>query len=81
MMKKGKTRYDVEADILYILGREGPAVTEEVIPGVSVDIDEENREVLGIEILNASQLLSPFIDALRERLKEKRGSSGRMSPS
>jgi uncharacterized protein YuzE len=69
MIKRGSVRYDEEADILYIHGREGPAVSEEIIPGVSVDVDEERGEIIGIEICEASRLLSPFIEGLKTRAK------------
>jgi uncharacterized protein YuzE len=50
MIERGSVRYDEQADILYIHRRDGPAVSEEFIPGVSLDIDEESGEILGIEI-------------------------------
>lgn len=69
MIERGNVRYDEQTDILYIHGREGPAVTEELIPGVSVDVDEESGEILGIEICEASRLLSPLIQGLKARTK------------
>lgn len=69
MIERGNVRYDEKADILYIHGRSGPAVSEEVIPGVSVDVDEESGEILGIEILRASKVLAPLIEGLKVRTK------------
>lgn len=69
MMERDSVRYDPEADILYIHGRSGPAISEEVIPGVSVDVDEESGEILGIEICEASKVLAPLIESLQTRVK------------
>jgi len=69
MIERDNVRYDEQADILYIHGRSGPAVTEEVIPGVHVDVDEESGEVLGIEILDASKVLAHFIESVKARDK------------
>lgn len=69
MIEGGNVRYDKKADILYIHGRSGAAVSEEVIPGVSVDVDDESGEIIGIEILEASKILAPFIKGLRARTK------------
>lgn len=71
MIEQGRVRYDEKADILYIHGRAGPAVSEEVIPGVSIDLDEESREVLGIEILDASKVLAPLLEGLQAQVKAK----------
>ncbi len=67
MIERDGVRYDEQADVLYIHRRSGPAVTEEVIPGVSVDLDEESGEVLGIEIVNASRVLAPLLEGLRRQ--------------
>lgn len=54
-------RYSPESDVLYVLFAEGPEDHfEEPIPGVHVEYDEAGN-VIGIEVLNASKLLQPFI--------------------
>ncbi len=48
-------RYDKLADALYIRLRDGKVVeSDEVAPGIIVDLDE-NNEVIGIEILWVSR--------------------------
>ncbi len=48
-------RYDRFADALYIRLREGRIVeSDEVAPGIIVDLDE-NNEIIGIEVLWASK--------------------------
>lgn len=50
-------RYDPEVDALYIRFKEGEiAETDEVSPGVMLDVDAEGKP-LGLEILGASQKL------------------------
>ncbi|MCS6936106.1 MAG: DUF2283 domain-containing protein [Candidatus Bipolaricaulota bacterium] len=66
MIERGSVRYDEQADILYIHRREGFAVSEEFIPGVSIDIDEESGEVLGIEICEASRILAPLLEGVKK---------------
>ena len=47
--------YDEETDSLYICIREGEEEGfEEIAPGIHVELDE-NDEIIGIEILNASR--------------------------
>lgn len=54
-----KIEYDPEADALYIQIREARADDNiDIEDGVSVDIDE-NRHIVGVEILDASKRLSP----------------------
>ncbi len=51
-----KVHYDKEQDILYFAFRDGPS--SEVIesaPGVVLELDE-NKEVMGLEILNAKRM-------------------------
>ena len=51
-------KYDDGADALYIYFREGEhARTQEIAPGIIVDYDE-NGDVLGIEVLEASKKTS-----------------------
>lgn len=54
-----KIEYDPEADALYIQIREARADDNiDIEEGVTVDIDE-NRHIVGLEILDASKRLSP----------------------
>lgn len=57
--RKYPVRYDKKEDILYFGVRAG-AEEEfiEVVPGVSVELDK-NGKVIGIEVLNASEILKP----------------------
>lgn len=60
--------YDQKNDILYIGIRKG-AEEEfiEISPGINIEFDE-NGQVIGIEILNASKILKPAVKPLQERL-------------
>ena len=63
-MKKPHVHFDSDNDILYIVA--GKGVEEEfveVAEGVSVELDKK-KKVIGIEILNASRFLNPFIKKL-----------------
>ena len=54
-----KITYDPEADVLYITLREVPAADGiDIEEGVSVDLDKDGH-IIGIEILDASQRLTP----------------------
>ncbi len=49
--------YDSESDVLYIVVREGSEEEfVEIAPGINMEFDEKG-EVIGIEILNASEFL------------------------
>jgi len=63
-MKKPKVHFDSNNDVLYIVAKKG-AEEEfiEVAEGVNVELDK-NKKVIGIEILNASRFLNPFIKKL-----------------
>ena len=53
-------KYDPGSDTLYLFVKEGyEAKFIEVAPGINVELDD-NGQLIGIEILNASRLL-PFI--------------------
>jgi uncharacterized protein YuzE len=57
--RRVKIEYDPEADALYIQIREARADDNiDIEEGVTVDIDE-NRHIVGVEILDASKRLSP----------------------
>jgi len=52
-------RYDPEADAMYIKFREGEyEISEEIREGIIIDFDK-NNEIIGIEILDAKERLSP----------------------
>ena len=54
-----KIEYDPEADVLYIQIREAKAYDNiDIEDGVTVDVDED-RHIVGLEILDASKRLSP----------------------
>lgn len=60
-------RYDRENDVLYF-GIRGGAEEEyvEIAPGINVELDR-HHEVIGIEVLNASQVLRPVAKSLGSR--------------
>ena len=63
-MRKPKVFFDKDSDILYIVTKKGPEEEfVEVAEGINVELDEK-KNVVGIEILNASRFLSPFIRKL-----------------
>ena len=63
-MKKPKVHFDSDNDILYIVTKKGGEEEfVEVAKGVNVELDK-NKNVIGIEILNASSFLNPFIKKL-----------------
>ncbi|MCR4418756.1 MAG: DUF2283 domain-containing protein [Clostridia bacterium] len=61
-----KVHYDPEVDVLYIghAGQEEEA--EEIYPGITLEKDR-NGNLLGIELLNASQLLKNVLESLQKR--------------
>ena len=57
-----KSRYDAQADALYVRFSETPvAESEEVRPGLVLDFDAEGR-IVAVEILDASEHLARGID-------------------
>jgi uncharacterized protein YuzE len=66
-----RVSYDPEADILYIVIREGPVKdTVEADDDVFIEIAED-RNVAGIEIWNASKnVLEPIVKVLSARIRE-----------
>ena len=54
-----KIEYDPEADALYIQLRQVPVADNvDIEDGVSVDLDDD-KHIVGIEVLDASKRLSP----------------------
>lgn len=57
-----KVYYDKKSDILWFLIKSGPEVEyKEIAPGISVELGKKG-ELLGIEILNASKVISPLLN-------------------
>ena len=68
MKQELKVSYDEEEDILY-LAREGEEeVFVEIQPGINVELDG-NRQVIGIEIMRASEVLKGIIEPVRRKIK------------
>lgn len=64
-MNEARVRYFAQSDILYLLVKEGREDRfVEVSEGVNVELDEQGQ-LLGIEILNASCLLPLLMGAKR----------------
>jgi uncharacterized protein YuzE len=60
-MNKPTVHYDPQSDVLYFLVREGEEERfVEVVEGVNVELDQEGQ-LLGVEILNASRFLRAAI--------------------
>jgi uncharacterized protein YuzE len=61
--------YDSSTDVLYLVTQEGVEVEfREVIPGVNVELDEEGQ-VIGVEILEASRVLKNVLEPLYRKKK------------
>ncbi len=73
-MKNSKSQkiinYDPKSDVLYMgLKRGIEEKFVEVSPGINVELDE-NGQVIGIEILNASKVLKPVIRSFQKQILE-----------
>jgi len=69
MGKKPLINYDYESDVLYIATKK--SIEEEFIeiaPGINVELDNEGQ-VIGIEILNASKCLKPIAKPLYKHMQ------------
>jgi len=70
-MKKSDAvvNYDSKSDVLFFAIREGGEEEfVEIAPGINVELDEKG-EVIGIEIINASQVLKPVAKSLVPRME------------
>ncbi len=72
-MKKKKreplVNYDPTTDVLYFVTHEGvESEFTEIMPGVNVELNEEG-EVIGVEILGASQILKSVLEPLYRKKK------------
>jgi uncharacterized protein YuzE len=69
MNNKPKLVYDSKSDVLYIAARKGKEEEfVEIAPGINVELDEKG-EVIGIEILNASNFLRPIAKPLYQHMQ------------
>ena len=69
MSNKPLINYDSESDVLYIAVREGKEEEfVEIVPGINIELDDKG-EVIGIEILNASEFLKPIAKPLYEHMQ------------
>lgn len=59
--------YDPKGDVLYIGLQEGfEEEYIEIAPGIGAELDE-NGKIIGIEILNASEILKPASRAIEQK--------------
>jgi uncharacterized protein YuzE len=69
MSNNSLVNYDSKSDILYIItGKGDEEEFIEIAPGVNVELDEDGQ-VIGIEILNASVFLKPIVKSLYEHIQ------------
>ena len=58
--------YDEETDVLYLAREGNEEEVVEIYPGVNLEFGPD-RELLGIEIFAASQLLKGVVEPLRQK--------------
>ena len=69
MNRRPLISYDSKSDILYIVTKKGVEKEfVEVAPGINVELDSQGQ-VMGIEILNASQCLKPVAESLYQHMQ------------
>ncbi len=62
---KLEVNYDETTDILYLVAERGEEEEfVEVAPGINVELNQSG-EIIGIEILNASQVLGPIMKKMK----------------
>ncbi|MFH1539534.1 MAG: DUF2283 domain-containing protein [bacterium] len=61
-----KVHYDPELDLLYLARQGTEEECVEIHPGVNLELNKD-REIIGIEILDASKILKGIIEPLREK--------------
>lgn len=65
--KRQFVHYDPEADVIaFYLGKGREEEFVEIAPNVAVEYDEKGS-VIGIEIINASKVLRPFLRSFEKR--------------
>jgi len=68
-MKQGlKVFYDEEQDVLYIAKEGEEEEFVEVQPGINIELDGD-RQVIGVEIVKASEVLKEVIEPVRRKTK------------
>ena len=69
MNKKPLINYDSKADIIYIITKKGKEEEfVEIAPGINAELDDKGQ-VIGIEILNASNFLKPIAKPLYRHIQ------------
>jgi len=64
-MKKPNIHFDKKSDTLYISTKKGKEEEFiEIAKGINIELDSK-KNVIGIEILNASLFLKPFINKIK----------------
>jgi len=63
-----KVYYDEKEDILYIAKEGEEEEIVEISPGINLEMDK-NRNLIGIEIFNASSLLKDVLNPLKKKLQ------------
>lgn len=65
--KRQSIHYDPEADVIaFHIGEGREERFVEVAPGVALEMDKKGS-VVGVEIINASKVLRPFLRSLEKR--------------
>jgi len=65
--RKPKLYYDQDSDVLYIVARRGEEEEFlEIAEGVNIELDKD-KQVIGVEILNASSFMKPVITMLQRK--------------
>ena len=59
-------RYDPDSDVLYIAKQGEEEESVEMQPGVNLELNKE-KDIIGIELLNASKIFKDIIEPLREK--------------
>ena len=68
MKQELKVFYDDEKDILYIAKEGEEEEFMEIQPGINVELDKD-KQVIGVEILQASEVLREVIEPVRRKIK------------
>lgn len=68
-MKQGlRVFYDEQEDVLYIAKEGEEEEFVEVQPGITIEPDGD-RQVIGVEIIKASEVLKEVIEPVRRKIK------------
>lgn len=65
-----KVHYDGDADVLYLARGGLEVTTEEVSPGITLEFDKQGQ-LIGVEILRASQVLGDVLEPLGRKSAKK----------